>query len=93
MDDLADKEHSYNKINSANSSPNREKEKEFNEEEKSKSIDKKNNSDSLYLEEKKLFPDVNFFGSGSIEVIHYNQRKTKDIKDKKMDILEYIRKS
>lgn len=93
MDDLADKEYSYNKINSANSSPNREKEKEFNEEEKSKSIDKKNNSDSLYLEEKKLFPDVNFFGSGSIEVINYNQRKTKDIKDKKMDILEYIRKS
>ena len=88
IDDIVDKEFYFNKNNSANSSP--KKSNEFNEDEKNKSNDIRMFSNSLYLEEKK---DSNIFGSGSIEVINYNKKREKEIKDKKMDLLEYIRKS
>ena len=88
IDDIVDKEFYFNKNNSSNSSP--KKSNEFNEDEKNKSVNNKIFSNSLYLEEKK---DANTFGSGSIEIINYNKKRDKEIKDKKMDLLEYIRKS
>ena len=92
IDEIVDKEFYFNKNNySANSSPKRSS--DFNEDEKNKSNDNKNFSNSLYLEGNKYFQDTNFFGSGTIEVISYNKKREKGIKDKKMDLLEYIRRS
>ena len=91
IDEIVDKEFYSNKNNySANSSPKRSS--DFNEDEKNKSNDNKNFS-SLYIEGNKYIQDTNFFGSGSIEVISYNKKREKGIKDKKMDLLEYIRRS
>ena len=54
----------------------------------------KKSNKSLDLEEKQYFPDVNFLGTGLIEVINYNPKKTREIKEtKKGFLLEFIKKS
>ena len=74
-------------------------EKEFlhnsniNEDYKHKSIVEKTNK-SLNLEERQYSPDVNFFGTGLIEVINYNPKKTREAKENKRGyLLEFIKKS
>ena len=77
--------------NTANSSP--QKIEDINEDDKNKTIEKKLNK-SLNFGEKQYYPDVNFLGGGLIEVINYNIKKDKEIKEnKKGNILEFIKKS
>ena len=89
--EIDEKEYLKNRNNISNSSP--PKLEDINEEEKNKNMKKKSNK-SLDLEEKQYFPDVNFFGTGLIEVINYNPKKTREAKEtKKGFLLEFIKKS
>ena len=89
--EIDEKEYLKNRNNIANSSP--PKLEDINEEDKNKNMKKKSNK-SLDLEEKQYFPDVNFLGTGLIEVINYNPKKTREAKEtKKGFLLEFIKKS
>ena len=89
--EIDEKEYLKNRNNTANSSP--QKLEDINEEEKNKNKKKKLKK-SLDLEEKQYFPDVNFLGTGLIEVINYNPKKTRETKEtKKGFLLEFTKKS
>ena len=90
-DKIDEKESLHNSNNTANSFP--KKLEDINEEYKHKSIVEKSNK-SLNLEERQYFPDVNFLGTGLIEVINYNPKKTRKTKENKRGyLLEFIKKS
>ena len=90
-DGIDEKEYLQIRNNTANSSP--QKIEDINEDDKNKTIEKKLNK-SLNFGEKQYYPDVNFLGGGLIEVINYNIKKDKEIKEnKKGNILEFIKKS
>ena len=89
IDEINLKDYSQNRNNTANSSPRRYD--EINYENK---INEKQSNKSFHLEEKQYYPDINFLGQGLIEVINYNTKKSKGIKEnRKGDLLEFIKKS
>ena len=87
-DEADEKDLSQNRNNTANSSPQR-----IEEIIETKSIEKNQNR-SFHLEERQYYPEINSLGVGLIEVINYNTKKAKEMKEnKKGDILDFIKKS
>ena len=87
-DEADEKDLSQNKNNTANSSPQR-----IEEIIETKSIEKNQNR-SFHLEERQYYPEINSLGVGLIEVINYNTKKAKEMKEnRKGDILDFIKKS
>ena len=87
-DEADEKDLSQNRNNTANSSPQR-----IEEIIETKSIEKNQNR-SFHLEERQYYPEINSLGVGLIEVINYNTKKAKEMKEnRKGDILDFIKKS
>ena len=94
VDDVVEKEFSCIRNNSASANSSPKRTAKFNDNDKNKLTEKIYLNNSFYLEGKKYFPDINFFGTGLIEVINYNTKSIQPPKEsKKEDLLEFIKKT
>ena len=94
VDDVVEKEFSYIRNNSASANSSPKRTVKYNDDDKNKFSEKIYLNKSFYLEGKKYFPEIIFFGTGLIEVINYNTKSIQPPKEsKKEDLLEFIKKS